>query len=348
MKFLPKIIFACLVLVLFFVGKTLKNAGFFTKIHPHHEGELTLIPGFQGTEDISIDASRGIAFISSNDFTESSQNSENGAIFLLNLKSQTPKPINLSKNLGLSDFHPHGISLFQSNENKTLIFAINHQKNKNSIEIFQFSDSTLTHIKSFTHPLLLSPNDILAVGENQFYITNDHDEPKSSWRSKKDLLQIPMGNVCYFDGTKASIVADKLLYANGINASKDGSKIFVAETSGKKIDVFEKLAAGKLKKFDEISIMGADNIEVDSEGNLWVGCHPKLLAFLAHSKDHKKLSPSEIIKINYKNHSDYTLKSIYLNNGEPVSGSSVGAFFENQLLIGTVFEDSLLINSLKN
>lgn len=346
MKYWPKFLFIFLILLLFLIGKTLKNAGFFTKIHPHHQGSLRLIPGFQGTEDITIDYSKGLALISSNDFTESPNKLENGAIFLLNLNSKSPKPINLTEKLDLQDFHPHGISLYQTKDDKKFLFVINHQKAVNSVEIFQFSDSSLVHLETFIHPLLVSPNDILAVGENQFYVTNDHDEKKSSWRAKKDLLQIPMGNVCYFNNKNASIVADNLLYANGINKSKD--KLFVAETSGKKIDVFDCLSDGKLEKFDEISIMGADNIETDTDGNLWVGCHPKLLAFLEHSKDHKKRSPSEIIKIEYKNRSNYSTKSIYLNDGTPVSGSSVGAFFQNQLLVGTVFEDSLLVNYLKN
>lgn len=313
-------------------------------IKPHFNGSVIEIGGFAGAEDITIDKAKGVALISSNNF---SSDSINGAIFLLNIKATAPKPIKLTENIAF-DFHPHGISLYRSLEGVKKLFVINHRKKGDYVEVFEFTDSTLVHLESIKSSLFVSPNDIVAVSENTFYLTNDHDEEISSWRSKKDLLQIPMGNVCYYDGKRARIVAEGFLYANGINVSLDGKKLFVAATSGRKIRVFDRdLTTGKLTESDEITINGADNIELDEYGNLWVGCHPKLLSYLAHSKDHTKLSPSEIIKINYQSKEYYTLESIYLNDGKPVSGSSVGAVFGDKLLIGTVFENKVLLCTLK-
>lgn len=345
MKLWLKILLGILLIIVIFVGRMLINAGFFTKIEPHFDGTVTEIEGFKGAEDITIDKETGLALISSNDFND---NTLNGAIFLLNLNENAPKPINLTEKLPFDDFHPHGISLFKPNNGAKKLFVVNHRKAGNFIEIFQFTDSTLVHLESIADSLIISPNDVVAVGERQFYVTNDHDEPLSSWRAKKDLLQIPMGNVCYFDGKKAKIMADGFLYANGINVSLDGKKLFAAATSGQKIRVFDRdISTGILTESDEIAINGADNIELDEVGNLWVGCHPKLLAFLAHSNDHSKLSPSEIIKIGYKSKENYTSKSIYLNDGKPVSASSVGAVFGDKLLIGTVFKDKILLCKMR-
>lgn len=343
MKLWLKIALVALLLIVAFVLKIVWNSGFFTKIEPHFAGKVTEIKGFNGAEDITIDKTTGLALISSSAFTE---NAPNGAIYLLNLKDETPTPIKLTQTLPFSDFHPHGISLYQSSEGAKLLFVVNHHRNLDtSIEIFQFTDSTLVHKETITHELFISPNDIVGVGERQFYLTNDHDEKKSSWRSKKDLLQIAMGNVCYFDGIKARIVADGFLYANGINVSQDGKKLFVAATTGKKIKVFDRdIASGYLKENSEIAVSGADNIELDESGDLWVGCHPKLLAFLAHSKDHSKLSPSEVVKISFENEKP-TIESIYLNDGIPLSGSSVGAVWRNKMLIGSVFGDKILLCS---
>lgn len=345
MKLWLKIVFGILVIVVFFLGRTLVNAGFFTKIEPHFNGTVTEIDGFQGAEDITIDKAKGLALISSSDFLP---DLPNGAIYLLNLNENSPKPVKLTEKLPFDDFHPHGISLYKSLNGAKKLFVVNHRKAGNFIEIFQFTDSTLVHLESISDPLFMSPNDIVGVGEREFYLTNDHDEPKSDWRTKKDLLQIPMGNVCYFDGKMATILADGFLYANGINTSLDGKKLFVAATSGQKITVFDRnISTGNIIKMDDIAIKGADNIELDEIGNLWVGCHPKLLAYLAHSKDHSKLSPSEILKIAYKNKGNYSLESIYLNDGNPLSASSVGAVFGNTLLIGSVFENKVLLCSLK-
>jgi arylesterase / paraoxonase len=345
MKLWLKTLLGILLIIGVFVGKTLFNAGFFTEIKPHFDGTVTEIEGFKGAEDITIDKATGLALITSNEFGE---NKPNGAIFLLNLNETSPKPINLTEKLPFDDFHPHGLSLFKSSNGTKRLFVVNHRKSGQFIEVFQFTDSSLVHLESISDPLIISPNDVVGVGDRQFYVTNDHDEPLSSWRGKKDLLQIPMGNVCFYNGKTAKIVADGFLYANGINTSIDRRKVFVAATSGKNISVFDRdEATGNLTKSDEIAINGADNIELDETGNLWVGCHPKLLSYLAHSKDHSKLSPCEIIKIDYQSKGNYTSKSIYLNDGTPVSGSSVGAVFGDKLLIGTVFGNKVLLCSLK-
>lgn len=316
MKLWQKISLGIVTIIIVFFGKTLYNAGVFTSIKPHFNGTVTEINGFTGAEDITIDKAKGIALISSNNFSD---NSQNGAIFLLNIKESTPKPVKLTEKITF-DFHPHGISLYRTLEGNKKLFVINHRKKGDYVEVFNFTDSTLVHLESIRSSLFVSPNDIVAVGEHTFYLTNDHDEEKSEWRSKKDLLQIAMGNICYYDGQRAKIVADGFLYANGINVSLDGKKLFAAATSGRKIRVFDRdLTTGKLTESDEITINGADNIEIDEYGNLWVGCHPKLLSYLAHSKDHTKLSPSGIIKINYQSKEYYTLESIYLNDGTPVS-----------------------------
>jgi len=344
MKLWQKISLGIVAVIIVFVGKTLYNAGMFINIKPHFNGSVIEINGFTGAEDITIDKAKGIALISSNNFSDTSQN---GAIFLLNINENAPKPIKLTEKITFN-FHPHGISLYRSLDGAKRLFVINHRKNADYVEVFQFNDSTLVHLESIKSSLFVSPNDIVAVSENTFYLTNDHDEEMSSWRSKKDLLQIAMGNVCYYDGQRAKIVADGFLYANGINVSLDGKKIFVAATSGRKIKVFDRdLTTGKLTEYDEITINGADNIELDEYGNLWVGCHPKLLSYLAHSKDQAKLSPSEIIKINYQSKGFYTSECIYLNDGKPVSGSSVGAVFGDKLLIGTVFGNKVLLCTLK-
>lgn len=343
MKLWLKITLIVLLLVFAFVFRTVWNAGLFTKIEPHFEGKVIEINGFNGAEDITVDKATGLALVSSSRFEE---NAPKGEIYLLNIKDDAHEPVSLTDSLPFDDFHPHGISLYQSKEGEKLLFVINHKKSlETAIEIFQFTDSTLVHVETIKNDLFVSPNDIVGVGKRQFYLTNDHDEKKSWWRAKKDLLQIPMGNVCYFDGNKASILADGFLYANGINVSQDGKKLFVAATTGKKIVVFDRdIASGKLTENSEIAINGADNIEIDESGDLWVGCHPKLLAFLAHSKDHSKLSPSEVIKISLEGEKP-AIESIYLNDGRPLSGSSVGAVWRNKMLIGSVFGDKVLLCS---
>jgi hypothetical protein len=84
MKLWQKISLGIVAVIIVFVGKTLYNAGMFINIKPHFNGSVIEINGFTGAEDITIDKAKGIALISSNNFSDTSQN---GAIFLLNIKN---------------------------------------------------------------------------------------------------------------------------------------------------------------------------------------------------------------------------------------------------------------------
>ena len=115
----------------------------------------------------------------------------------------------------------------------------------------------------------------------------------------------------------------------------------MAATVGQKILVYDRdLNTGDLALSDTIEAgTGVDNIEIDQKGDLWIGCHPKLLTFIKYSKDPDALSPSQVIKVEQKSPGQYDVEEIYLNNGQPLSGSSVAAVFENTLLIGSVFDE---------
>ena len=90
-----------------------------------------------------------------------------------------------------------------------------------------------------------------------------------------------------------------------------------------------------------------DNIELDDAGNLWIGSHPKALAFARHQKKQKKLSPSQVIKITLNDDEDI-VEEIFLNDGESLSGSSVATIYGNQLLIGPVFDERFLHCQMNN
>ena len=87
--------------------------------------------------------------------------------------------------------------------------------------------------------------------------------------------------------------------------------------------------------------MGLDNIDVDSDGNLWIGAHPRLLDFLGHAQDPKKLSPSAVVKVTPAGDST-SFETIYVNTGEELSGSSVAVHDKGRLVIGAVFDPKYL------
>jgi arylesterase/paraoxonase len=332
-----------LLFVVLFVLRTVYLSGAFKTIANQYSGTTKVMEGIAGVEDIDIDYSTGIAFLSSDDRWARALKKEprKGGIYALNLNDSVPVPVNLTDGFDQPDFHPHGISFYESPEGKKLLFVVNHRDSGNFIEVFQYRNDTLHHLERITDSLMISPNDVVGVGDRQFYFTNDHAERPGTVRSLKDLATIGTGNVGYFDGEKTVITSvEGIKYANGINVSKDGSEVYLAATTDRKVYVFNRdKSSGALTLAREIETgTGVDNIDIDENGNLWVGCHPQLLKFLSHAKDESKISPSEVIKLTRQPNGSFAQTTVYMNDGSELSASSVAAVFRNKLLIGPVFQ----------
>jgi arylesterase/paraoxonase len=116
-------------------------------------------------------------------------------------------------------------------------------------------------------------------------VTNDHGSSTEWGKTLEEYLQLANSNVVFYDGQDFTVVASDLAYANGINISRDGTVLYVVETVGEKIALFTRNTDTNELMFQQSIDMdsGIDNIELDSEGNLWIGSHPK---------NAEKLSPS--------------------------------------------------------
>lgn len=352
MKFFKAAIITMIVLALVVGGlmvKTYYNAGEFKEIAPHFNAECKAISGVLSSEDITVDPKTGMAFISSADRrTQWSgiTHVQKGAIYGLDLKVRDPELVNLTADFS-EEFNPHGIGLWIG-ENRKSLFVVNHRQDGHFVEIFDFKNNRLIHRESIEGVLMHSPNDVIPVGPRAFYVTNDHGNSSELGRVVEEYLQLARSLVLYYDGNDFCIVAEGLAYSNGINLSPDGSTVYVAATVGQKICVYHReKGAGDLKLRHTIELgTGPDNIEVDESGNLWIGCHPKLLTFVKYSKDPQELSPSQVLKVTVQKPDSYTVDEIYLNSGEPLSGSSVAAVSGDTMLIGSVFDARVLLCTL--
>jgi len=329
-------------------------AGVFKTIHPHFDGAVQkMVSPIAGPEDITIDQQTGIAFISADDRRANMKQPGRvqGGILVMNLNDSilTLRDVTPSH---LDDFHPHGISLWHENDGRTFLFVISHrQKNPaHVVERFEWRNDSLIHLESISDPdRMTSPNDLVAVGERSFYVTNDHYyAQRGMGRTLEDYLQRAIAYVSYFDGTSFTTVAEGIAYPNGITLSPDHSKIIVAATTGRKVLIYDRdQTSGALTLSEEIPLnTGVDNIEVDDQGALWIGCHPQLLKFAGHAADERKFSPSQVLKLTPNTSGHYTTEEIFLNDGTSYSGSSVAAVYKNTMLIGSVFENSILVCTL--
>lgn len=343
MNFKKRILFAVFILLALFIGNIFMSTGYFKTIKNNFDGEILKEINIAGAEDITISKKDSFAIISATARNSTSNiGQELGGLYFMDLKSDTFKPIHLTKNFK-KPFAPHGISIFQK-DSTTTIAAINHTTNGDFIEIFSLVDQQLTHLKTLKHEKIFSPNDIVLLDENRFYFTNDHKYKDGIQRLAEDYLGLAISNVIYFDGTNYTEVADGIAYANGINFDSKRNLVFVASPRNFLVKVFQKNEDDTLTFIEDIPCKtGVDNIEFDTENNLWIGAHPNLLHFSAYAKGTKDTSPSEIIKINYLKEGDYKIKQIYMEDGKRMSGSTVAAPFNNLILTGNVMDNHFLI-----
>ena len=329
-----------------FLLKTYYDAGEFKEIKARFNGNCRTITGVLSSEDIAVDRKTGMAFISSADRRSQWSNggrAGQGAIFGLDLNSPDSNLIPLTADFA-KEFNPHGIGLWRKEDGKLLLFAVNHTREGHFVEIFEKEGDKLLHRESISGALMHSPNDVAPTGARTFYVTNDHGYTTELGRMMEEYLQLAKSFILYYDGKAFKRVAEGLAYANGVALSPDGGTVYAAATVGHNILVYEReRETGNLTLRHAIDLgTGPDNIDVDEKGNLWIGCHPKLLTFVAYSKDAKKLSPSQVIRVGVQEPGKYSVEEMYLDTGESLSGSSVAAAFEDALLIGSVFDKRFL------
>lgn len=343
MKLHHKIVIVIFVLLTTLVLHTLKFTGFFRVVNTHFEGKIIKEIPIWGAEDISVSHLDSFALISATKrIVYPPKEQEFGGLYLMELKSGNfnVKPLTSSFN---QSFAPHGISMIKT-DNSYKIMAINHSLQGNSIEVFNLVGDSLTHIKSLRDKTMVSPNDLVMVDKNKFYFTNDHKYTKGIGRFFEEYGGLAISNVIYFDGENYQQVANNIAFANGINFDNYRKLMFVASSRGFHIKVYQIQNNGSLNFIENIPCnTGVDNIELDIEGNLWTAGHPNLLKFQSYAIGKKDFAPSEIIKINYKGKKNYTVESVYLEDGRSISGSTVASIFSEYILTGSALDHKMLI-----
>ena len=135
------------------------------------------------------------------------------------------------------------------------------------------------------------------------------------WSLGGGLIPIPIVDFIAVTSIQLDMIKD-LCSVYGINFDKKRNLVFVASPRKFLVKVFHKNKDNSLTFIEDIDCKtGVDNIEFDTEGNLWIGAHPNLLHFAAYAKGDKEISPSEIIKINYISKNNYSIEQIYVDEG---------------------------------
>lgn len=316
--------------------------GQFRDLSNRSPGVCSNLPLKASAEDIQIDRNRSIAYLSSLDRRRLVEGDDiEGTVLQVDLVSD-PLRVEPALSSAPPGFRPHGMSLYRMGDGKQRLFVISHPEGADHVvEIFeQDADNRFTHVGSVRDPLLVSPNAIVAVGPQQFYVANDKGATGILDRIAESLFRSGLSKVVYFDGESMTIAAEGLKSAVGMGLSPDGLTAYVAETLGKRISVYTRNPlTGELTFKEHIEIDGSpDNINVDADGALWIAAHAKLLDLIRHFGDASHHAPTTILR-----HASGVTTPIYVNDGSAISAGSVGAAFGGRLYIGSITEPKLHI-----
>ena len=326
--------------------------GVLSPVPSHFDGTCRVIPMGAGAEDLRIDASNGLAYLSY--FEQAGRGPRGlgtGTVMLIDLNAAEPR-VRAALATQPPHFAPTGLSLYTPASGPKRLFVVNRaQLGTHSIEIFeQSATGAFSPVETIHDRLLWSPTAIVAVGPKQFYVVNDSGfKEKDEADAKKYVvgkLRGSRGTVVYFDGENAQIVAEGMGMPNGVAVSLDGSTVYVTESSENQIQLFDRdPATGALKRARHISLdTSPHNITVDADGNLWLNAHPRggITFSLPPDAGGSRLA-TQVLKVDPRAESGKEVTEIYLNDGTEISGGSVAAPHGNQLVIGSASDHKLLM-----
>ncbi|XP_066440572.1 serum paraoxonase/arylesterase 2-like [Eleutherodactylus coqui] len=340
-------------LLLALLGERIMNlchrARIFAEVNPVELPNCQLLKGLEsGSEDIDV-LPNGLAFLSTGlkypgvvSFTPDKP----GEILLLDLNdgSLNASPLRLSEGFDVASFNPHGISLYTDEKDGSVyLFVVNHPQLQSIIEIFKFEqeENTLVHLKSVRHKLLNSVNDIVAVGPESFYATNDYYFSNLNMKFVEFLLGLSWTGIVYYSPGDVRHVATGFYSGNGMAISNDRKYIYAVDLTSHTLNVFEKHKDWSLTPVKSVKVnMLLDNLSVDPDtGDIWTAGHPNLFKVFVYNPE--DLPGSEVVRVQNIHSDNPIVTTVYANNGSVIQGGSCASVYKGQLLVGTVFHRAM-------
>jgi arylesterase/paraoxonase len=314
---------------------------------PDFAGACTPVTGIVGPEDLEIDDLGRRAFISSVDTDASEGRPRRGGIYVFSVDDPLADGAWRDRTGGApARFRPIGVSYFSNGEAHRLFVA---NAAARSVEMFDVSEEgELRLVETFKERRLTSPNDVVATGPRSFYVTNDFDPGRESALGRLQyLFRTASGRVMQFDGVAWRPAAEGLRYANGIAMRRDGKRLYVAETTGAAVRVYDRdPRTGDIAHAKTVRLPAApDNLNIDHSGSWWIGARPKTL-LPPDFGSARAPSASLVYRLDDIPEMSSTAEAIFVDDGERIAASTVAARLGPMLLIGSPIEKKFLICTL--
>lgn len=241
------------------------------------DGNLVTIPDTMLCEDLHLHKPSNLLFTACEDSYESrfswfpglgvlhDPRKMRGSLHVIDPNTFTSKRLEFE---GFADtFVTHGIDVITDPEDDgaVYIFAINHLPNPeyvkdksfeghkaaSQIEIFhhQIGSSTAKYVRSVAHPLIQTPNDIVARSLDTFYVTNDHYYREGVMRQIEDVYYAAKWSTTIFvqikdmaskdseAGIEASVALTGLHNNNGLGHGRTPDEIAIGSAASGDIHI---------------------------------------------------------------------------------------------------------------
>jgi hypothetical protein len=248
------------------------------------------------------------------------------------------KSILKRKNDASKNFKPHGIDI-RKIDNTVWLYVISHNdaENKQEIITYKVFENHLEYVDTYTHKLIVSPNDVSIASDASFYVTNDARKRNNMLEkilAKKSSTIIHLHTQLK---EEAKIATKNLAYANGIFYLD--SLVYISTTQRKELNEYSIQSNGTLLKNKNLArIKGMDNISLYGDW-LIVPAHLKFIKFIKHVSSSKNKSPSVVFAINRITGEQ---KVLFSDDGKKISAASTALIYNGHLYISQVFDDFIL------
>ncbi|KAG0040716.1 Serum paraoxonase/arylesterase 2 [Podila clonocystis] len=272
---------------------------------------------------------------------------------IYNLESGTYKSVEIKGLPAGTDRAFHGIDLFETSPSDLVIFLINHRRGGSVVEVLEYKigDDFVTHKETVKHELILTPNDIVALGPRSFYVSNDHKYAKGVMREIELSLRKAWADVIYHSPEETFVAFPGVASANGMTATPDRSTVYLSACHGGGMHVLKPHADHTLEQEEYIKFdFFVDNPSYDVDtGSVFLAGHVQPLLFTGAMNYPGKpvIGPSKIVKISKKkaeanapssaSRSSYKVETVLVDDGHQISTSTTAALDRqrNVMLVGT-------------
>ena len=343
-----------LILVAGLAGFGALRLNIFDALEPGPAMSCEAVVGVAGPEDMEANASGNLVYVSSFDRQLQSKNRHldgrdvRGVIMGFDMTDPLLSSNWHDRTGGLPlQFEPLGISLYEKGDYHRLFVVNGHD---NSVLLYDIAENGDLLLKErFTEPRLTSPNDIIAIGPREFYVSNDLAVGRNSLLGQVQfLLGWGGGEIYYFDGNSWGRAANGLKFANGLAITNEGKRLIVAETAGKAISLYDRNPDNGILTFVRRVPLETfpDNFSWHADGSLIIGAHPKPFTLSAHiARPLSQKAPSQIMALRFDDSGEIVGDPVllYQNDGSELSAATVAVRTNNHTIIGALMDNKFLL-----